>query len=127
MKAITLALLVPLAASAAAAPAGACLNAPGTMHAGSLAVTPVPSPIPIGKPFALQIVPCNAAPERLTVDAVMPAHRHGMNYHPKVIKTKNGFRAEGLLFHMPGEWEFVFDLRFMDGRSERITHRIVVK
>jgi hypothetical protein len=41
----------------------------------------------------------------------MPEHRHGMNYKPGIRPVGAGrFRAEGLMFHMPGRWEFVFDL-----------------
>jgi hypothetical protein len=41
----------------------------------------------------------------------MPAHRHGMNYRPSVASLAGGrFRAEGLLFHMPGHWEFIVEI-----------------
>ena len=47
----------------------------------------------------------------------MPLHRHGMNYRPEVKALAPGrWRVEGLLFHMPGKWEFVF---IVDG--ERMT------
>ena len=47
----------------------------------------------------------------------MPEHRHGMNYKPEVKRLAPGrWRAEGLMFHMPGKWEFVFTV---DG--ERMT------
>ena len=41
----------------------------------------------------------------------MPEHGHGMNRVPR-IEAKGGgrFRAEGLLFHMPGKWELYFDV-----------------
>jgi hypothetical protein len=51
----------------------------------------------------------------------MPAHRHGMNYRPTVAARGGGrYRAEGLLLHMPGAWEFRFDVRTSAGH-ERIT------
>lgn len=54
----------------------------------------------------------------LRVDATMPAHGHGMNYLPVVSQVDEGrFVAEGLLFHMPGEWELLFDL---DGGDRQI-------
>jgi hypothetical protein len=41
----------------------------------------------------------------------MPEHRHGMNYRPSVTRRGDGrFTASGLLLHMPGRWEFSFDL-----------------
>jgi hypothetical protein len=30
------------------------------------------------------------------------------------------------MFHMPGEWELVFDVRY-GGETERLTHGLVVK
>jgi hypothetical protein len=53
----------------------------------------------------------------LVATAHMPEHKHGMNYKPVVKPLGNGrFRAEGWLFHMPGRWEFLFDVG-----GERIT------
>jgi hypothetical protein len=41
----------------------------------------------------------------------MPEHGHGMNRVPKIEAKEGGrFRAEGLLFHMPGRWELYFDV-----------------
>lgn len=127
MKAAAFTLLVALIAPLGAVSAWACTIPPGAVQVGTLAVTTMPAPIPLGKPFAMQIVPCGAAPEKLVVDAHMPAHKHGMNYQPRVTKAEDGFGVEGLLFHMSGEWEFVFDLRFADGRGERLTHRVIVR
>jgi cytochrome c peroxidase len=72
--------------------------------------------IGVGKHFSLDVAACAKPgvpePESLKVDAHMPEHRHGMNYAPSVTKTGPGrWRAEGLMFHMPGKWEFVFELR----------------
>ena len=80
-----------------------------------LAFAPQPAPLPLGRHFALDIVLCPAAgqamPNTLTVDADMPAHRHGMNYRATVTPLGDGrFRAEGLLLHMPGRWRFSFEL-----------------
>jgi hypothetical protein len=79
-----------------------------------------------GKHFALDIAVCArpgaAAPALAKVDAHMPEHRHGMNYAPSI--TRRGplrWRAEGLLLHMPGRWEWVFELRAGDA-IERLTH-----
>jgi len=69
-----------------------------------------PTPVPVGEPFAVLLAVCatggGAPPERIAVDAWMPAHGHGMNYRPTVTREAPGrFRAEGLLFHMPGRWD----------------------
>jgi cytochrome c peroxidase len=59
----------------------------------------------------------NGSPEveSLSVNASMPEHGHGMNYAPTVKKTGPGrWRAEGLMFHMQGKWELVFELRAED-------------
>jgi hypothetical protein len=48
----------------------------------------------------------------------MPAHRHGMNYKTSVSGKGSGrYRVEGLMFHMPGHWEFAFDV--VIGKSRR--------
>ena len=65
----------------------------------------------VGQPFALLVSLCPAEARLTRVDATMPEHRHGMNYRPKVITIAPGlYRAEGLLFHMPGRWDLTFDL-----------------
>jgi len=74
-----------------------------------------PAPIVTGEHFALDIAVCPrgaaAFPRGLVIDAVMPEHRHGMNYRPTVTSPSPGrYRAEGLLFHMPGRWELLFDV-----------------
>ena len=77
----------------------------------------------VGKFFAVEIAVCSkssAPPESIKVDAHMPEHRHGMNYAPEVKPLGPGrWRAEGLLLHMPGKWEFVFELRAA-GKTDRM-------
>jgi cytochrome c peroxidase len=56
--------------------------------------------------------PGHALPDELKLDALMPEHKHGMNYAPAVKRLGPGrWRAEGLMFHMPGKWQLVFELR----------------
>lgn len=87
-----------------------------------------PDPIQVNQPFVLDLQFCPEMPMMVAVDAHMPAHRHGMNYRPTVTSPKEGwFHADGLLFHMPGEWEFVFDVTYADGRRERLTHTVTVQ
>ena len=74
-----------------------------------------PNEIRTGQPFAMTITVCgpDARPftGTLQVDAVMPAHRHGMNYRPTVRRLEPGvYRADGMLFHMRGHWQFRFAL-----------------
>jgi hypothetical protein len=77
----------------------------------------------VGQLFALDLALCAKSgppPQRVQVDAHMPAHRHGMNYVPSVqIVTEGLYRAEGLMLHMPGRWEFLFELS-ADGRTDRL-------
>jgi hypothetical protein len=75
-----------------------------------------PDPLRVGRHFSIDFAVCPrgqvAAPDTVRVDAHMPEHRHGMNYQPSVAALGNGrYRAEGLMFHMPGRWELVFELR----------------
>jgi hypothetical protein len=86
--------------------------------------------VEVARHFALDIAACakpgNPAPESLKVDAHMPEHRHGMNYAPAVKALGPGrWRAEGLMLHMPGRWEFVFELR-SGGRSERLARSLTL-
>ena len=92
-----------------------------------------PAPIVVGRHFAVDVVVCpkagSAPPQSLRVDAQMPEHRHGMNYKPSV-SVVNGegagrYRAEGLMFHMPGRWELLFELR--GAATEWLTTEVMLK
>ncbi len=93
----------------------------------ALSYRTIPAKIAVGEQFVLELAACPKAgaalPERVRLDAHMPEHRHGMNYRPSVKPAGSGrYRSEGWLFHMPGRWEFVFDL---DG--ERLTHSVRIE
>ena len=95
-----------------------------------LAYRTQPSKLAVGAHFSVELVVCAKdgapEPESVQVDAHMPEHRHGMNYRAAVKAEGNGrYRADGLLFHMPGRWEYVFALRG-SGRTDRLTHSIVL-
>ena len=110
-------------APACDADAAAALRAQSARHALRFRFEPPPA---VGRHFSLWIAVCArgapAAPEAVSVDARMPAHGHGMNYQPSVVVLGEGrYRADGLMFHMPGRWELVFAVR-EDGRTERIVH-----
>lgn len=87
-----------------------------------------PAEIEAGTPFAIEVSICGSGkPTVIQVDAHMPAHRHGMNYKPRLTETGPGrYRAEGFLFHMPGQWEVFVDVRSGE-RSERLAHRLAVE
>ena len=87
-----------------------------------------PAPLRLGEFFAVIVSVCERTGQPVSsvkVDATMPAHQHGMNYAPTVTSEAGGrFRASGLLLHMPGRWEFRFDLA---GGSARETVRSTVE
>lgn len=92
---------------------------------------PEPSTLQVGEFFAIEMATCSksraAPPTQLRVDAVMPEHKHGMNYRPAVTSIGEGrFRAEGLLLHMPGLWEFSFDVRGPGG-TEVLRERVSLR
>lgn len=76
--------------------------------------------IPLAQPFALEVEVCGGRDvDDLRVDAIMPAHQHGMNYVPTVMATDDDvFKVQGMLFHMPGLWQLQVDLQL----QERVVH-----
>jgi len=122
---IGLALATVLAAPHAAY--ASCDAAAGVLHGKTprvaLAFRTTPPVIKVGELFSLQAEVCpqnGVSVTGLKVDAGMPAHKHGMNYQPRVSSTGPGaYTATGLMFHMPGQWQFTFDLETPAGR-ERI-------
>jgi len=112
-----------LAVLAAAAPAAAC-ELPGAARVlesprAALAYRTIPQPVAVGEHFVVELAVCPkaegaaAAPAepRISANAHMPEHKHGMNYRPALRLVSPGrYRSEGWLFHMPGRWEFVFEV-----------------
>ena len=103
--------LFPMMAAACELPPGVRLDSDHI----SLSYWTIPAKVAVGQPFVLEIAACpkTGVPvsERVKLDAHMPEHRHGMNYRIKVIPMSTGrFHSEGWLFHMPGRWEFRFDI-----------------
>ena len=85
----------------------------------------MPDPIAVGSHFSVDFAVCPQGdaekPRNVRIDAQMPEHRHGMNYCPVVVASGPGaYRADGLMFHMPGRWELLFDVVTSAG-SERLT------
>ena len=74
--------------------------------------------IPDAEPFAIAVGVARAdgkaltADVRVSVDAEMPHHGHGMNLVPQVARrgTEPFFVASGLLFHMSGRWVLAVDV-----------------
>jgi len=88
----------------------------------AIAFTTQPAQIKVGELFSLNATLCPkaGAVRAFKVDASMPDHRHGMNYQPSVVrKDENAYTASGLMFHMPGRWQLVFEVDSASGR-ERI-------
>ncbi len=94
---------------------------------------PMPDPIPLNQFFRLQVQVMDMwgnviTPEdaTLVVDAGMPQHGHGMNHVPRVLPQDDGtWIVEGLLMHMPGDWQVYFDVQ-RDGITRRAQTALVV-
>lgn len=90
-----------------------------------------PAPVTVGQHFAVAFAVCPkgaAAPApSVQVDAHMPAHRHGMNYRAAITRAPDGtYRAEGLMFHMPGRWDLTFDVT-AGTTTQRLAHAVEVR
>ena len=126
MKVALAAALLGLAAQGAACelPAGGhFVDAPRY----SLSYRTQPPRIAVGEHFALDLSICGKdgrpPPREVVVDAWMPAHKHGMNYKAEVKSYGGGrFYAQGLMFHMPGLWQFRIDV---DG--ERLLDNVTIE
>jgi len=120
---------------AASVPASAC-DSPGADYARLesthfiLWMATRPAAVPVGAEFSVDAVLCRkngTGVSALRFDAWMPAHRHGMNSRPSVKPMGAGrWRADGFLFHMPGRWQFTFEVDTPNGR-ERLTRDLVVE
>jgi hypothetical protein len=128
---------VPIVATAVAGHALACGESLGSQvkHVDnprySVAYRPVPAPVAVGQHFAVDFAVCPkagaTAPREVRVDASMPAHKHGMNYRTTVVRARDGtYRAEGLLFHMPGRWDLTFDV-IAGSSTERLASSLDVR
>ena len=65
-----------------------------------------PAGVPLNEYFTLDVSTDPARAALVSVDADMPAHKHGMVSQPIVHALEPGhWRVDGMLFHMPGAWE----------------------
>ena len=85
-----------------------------------------PAPIPVGAHFSIRFYLCGPPADRVKVRGWMPDHRHGMNYRPAVTLNGGSGTAEGLMFHMPGRWQLILDVRGAVGR-ETLTAEAVLE
>ena len=76
-----------------------------------------PAPIPVAAHFSVRFHLCGPPVDRVGVRGWMPDHRHGMNYRPKVTLDGPAGTADGLLFHMPGRWQLILEVRGAAGRE----------
>ena len=76
-----------------------------------------PAPIPVAAHFSVRFHLCGPPVDRVGVSGWMPDHRHGMNYRPRVTLNGSSGTAEGLMFHMPGRWQLILDVRGAAGRE----------
>ncbi|MAD78810.1 MAG: hypothetical protein CMJ51_05510 [Planctomycetaceae bacterium] len=90
----------------------------------AVAWRPLAEPIPALDPFAVEVRVTDSegrpveSEVSILVDAAMPHHGHGMNVSPRISRRSEDWIAEGMLFHMPGRWEFVVDV-VRNGEVER--------
>jgi hypothetical protein len=80
----------------------------------TVSYAPDPDPVPGNEEFALDLTveddagPASGTSILLTAD--MPEHGHGMNQTPVVSGSDGSFRADGMLFHMTGDWRLTVDV-----------------
>lgn len=88
-----------------------------------------PEPLPLNESFQLSVMVHDSTgatmlpdAELLSVDASMPQHGHGMNTTPQVTANGDGsFVVDGMLFHMGGDWELVFEVAEGDTEDMAVT------
>jgi hypothetical protein len=90
-----------------------------------------PAKIAVGQHFTVETSVCpkagQPAPESVRVDGFMPDHNHGMNYKAAVKPAGAGrYDAAGMMFHMPGRWDFIFEIRGA-GKTDRVTHSVTLQ
>ncbi|NQW01576.1 MAG: FixH family protein [Rhodospirillales bacterium] len=134
MRIFTGVILLTLSTTSAFADCGT-LNAPTDQQLSSkayqLQYRMEPDGLAVSQDFSVLFEVCKsdgtAVEGTPSVDAYMPMHGHGMNYRAQVEKLGDGkFRATGFMFHMPGKWQFKFDINEPQG-SEQLTADHMVK
>ncbi len=90
-----------------------------------------PAKLAVGQHFSVELAICPKggvpAPEGVRVDGFMPEHNHGMNYKAAVKPAGSGrYEASGLMFQMPGKWDFIFEVRG-EGKTDMRTHPVILQ
>ncbi|MBX2836949.1 MAG: amidohydrolase family protein [Gammaproteobacteria bacterium] len=92
-----------------------------------------PENIEVSKPFPVNVTVCGdqLIDTDIELDAAMPAHGHGMNYAPNYQRLESSpsqvtVRAEGLLLHMPGNWQWQVHL-LTNGKRRSLTHDFAIR
>lgn len=89
-----------------------------------------PAPLKLGRFFTADVITCRSPGPvtRISLDATMPAHGHGMNYRPKAVEVAPGhYRFSGLMLHMPGRWQVTVDLYDGTRLVRRLTRDLDLK
>ena len=84
-----------------------------------------PATVPVSEHFSIRFHLCGPPVDRVGVRGWMPDHRHGMNYRPAVTLNGLSGTAEGLLFHMPGRWQLILDVRGAADREKLIAGMVL--
>lgn len=101
---------LPFALEAAACQSGAEWQkmVPETAQSGEAAILLPDGGVPLNRPFEVEVSICTSdghTIEQFSLNAIMPAHQHGMNYRPVVSSSSHGtYVVDGLVFHMSGLW-----------------------
>lgn len=110
-----------------------CTDAADNDHAMLLGGTPLTVIEPLTKmavsePFSVIVNVCGdaLAGAELKLDAIMPAHGHGMNYSPEHTVLEQTamhikVQVDGVVLHMPGDWQWNIDLR-TEGDRHALAH-----
>ena len=100
-------------------PGGAAFEALSARGTFAVVLEPEGGGVPLNEPFAMRVHVIDTATgeplegaDAVTLDARMPIHGHGMLRDVELVESEgDGYRAEGLLLHMVGPWEFHVDVQ----------------
>ena len=98
----------------------------------ALSFMTVPETVKVGESFSIDWGVCvsdRSVSElrSVSVDAFMPEHNHGMNDKPTIIDKGHGlYHADGLMFHMSGQWDYIFILR-TESSVARLSKKVWLK
>lgn len=89
--------------------------------------------ITVSSPFSVLVTICSGLGDdpKVALDALMPAHGHGMNYSPEhsiVEQSPNHVKVQvdGLVLHMPGQWQWRLGVT-SDSESQEFSHDFKVQ